>query len=138
MKTKILIPILFLLPLIVSVSNTAVADENPPTTANAELLFLYEVLPLLKAKCFACHGDDPDDVRSDFDIRSRKGMLKGGTSGQPALMPGDPENSQIYLAVTWEDGNLEMPPKENDRLASEQIEILRKWIGTVAQSRKTR
>ncbi|MCH8290252.1 PSD1 domain-containing protein [Candidatus Poribacteria bacterium] len=128
MKTKILIPILFLLPLIVSVSNTAVADENPPTTANAELLFLYEVLPLLKAKCFACHGDDPDDVRSDFDIRSRKGMLKGGTSGEPALMPGDPENSQIYLAVTWEDGNLEMPPKENDRLAPEQIEILRKWI----------
>jgi hypothetical protein len=58
-------------------------------TLIAELLFLYEVLPLLKAKCFACHGDDPDDVRSDFDIRSREGMLKGGTSREPALVPGN-------------------------------------------------
>jgi len=35
-------------------------------------------------------------------------MLKGGTLGEPALVPGDPENSHIYIAVTWEDGNLEI------------------------------
>ena len=31
-------------------------------------------------------------------------------------MPGKPEESPLYLAVTWEE--LEMPPKENDRLSA--------------------
>ena len=89
---------------------------------------LGEVLPVLKEKCFACHGDDSEYVRGEFDIRSRAGLLAGGESEEPALVPGNPQQSPLYTSVTWTDRNLQMPPKQNDRLTTEQVESIRRWI----------
>jgi hypothetical protein len=111
--------------------------------ADAERFFVFKVLPLLKAKCFACHGDDPRDVRGDFDIRSRKGLLRGGDSGEPAVVPGSPDKSPLFRAVQWKD--LRMPPKQSDQLTDREVAWLRAWIGdgapwpddaTVARIRK--
>ena len=57
----------------------------------AERDFTLKVLPLLKAKCFACHGDDPEKVKGGLDVRSREALLKGGTSEEAGFVPGDPE-----------------------------------------------
>ena len=98
------------------------------TQEEAELLFAHEVYPLLETKCFACHGDDPDEIEGDFDMRSRENLLAGGESGEAALVPGHPEASPMYVATTWTVEDFEMPPKENDRLSAEQTEMLRQWI----------
>ncbi len=108
-------------------TSVAASGEVEVTPVEAERLFVREVLPLLKTKCFACHGDDPDDVRADLDLRSREAMLKGSAFG-PVLVPGSPDESAMYIAIKWEDGALQMPPKENDRLSDAQIEVWRKWI----------
>ncbi len=105
-------------------SDEIVIDEN----VDPEALFVHEVLPILKEKCFACHGDDPEEIEGEFDIRSLEGMLAGGESGKPALVPGNPHKSPAYMAVTWQDADLEMPPKENDRLTDKQIAMLGQWI----------
>ena len=97
-----------------------------------EMLFVHEVYPMLQQKCFACHGDDQDDVEGDFDIRSLEGMLAGGESGEPALQPGSPELSPLYEAITWANADLEMPPKENDRLTEDQIQLVHTWIASGA------
>jgi len=94
--------------------------------AAAERLFTLHVMPLLKEKCLSCHGDDPEDVRGQFDMRTREGLLAGGESEEPALAPGEPDKSPLYQAVLWD--GLEMPPKENDRLSEKQTEVLRQWI----------
>ena len=94
----------------------------------AERMFVHEVYPLLQEKCIACHGGDPEEIEGDFDIRSLAGMLAGGESGLPAIVPGHPDQSPLFKAVTWEDSNLEMPPKENDRLSAEQVALIRSWI----------
>jgi mono/diheme cytochrome c family protein len=91
-----------------------------------------DVQPLLKAKCLACHGDDPQDLKGQLDLRTRAAALKGGESGAPALVPGDPAKSPLFVAVTWRDANLQMPPKENDRLTALQIELVRTWIAADA------
>ena len=96
----------------------------------AERLFVLKVLPVLKAKCFACHGDDPKDVKGSLDLRSRQGMLQGGESNEPALVPGRPEQSLLVRAVNWDE--LQMPPKENDRLDTEQIGWIVQWIAAGA------
>jgi len=44
------------------------------------------------------------------------------------LLPGKPDKSPMFIAVTWTDEDLQMPPKANDRLAKQQIELLRQWI----------
>jgi hypothetical protein len=59
-------------------------------------------------------------------------MLKGGESGEPALVPGLPEKSLLYITVTHRDKELVMPPKENDRLSAEQAEWIRRWIAAGA------
>ena len=57
-----------------------------------------------------------------------EGILKGGESELPGLVKGKAEKSQIYKSVLWVDEDLEMPPKENDKLTKEQVEIVKKWI----------
>ena len=91
-------------------------------------LFSLKVYPVLKAKCFACHGEDPENIEGDLNLLSREGMLKGGESSARVLVEGQPEESDLYRAITWEDEDLEMPPKENDRLTSAQIEDFRQKI----------
>ena len=96
---------------------------------DADVLFARRVLPLLKQKCFSCHGDDAEDLRGGLDMRSLAGLLAGGESGEPSLAVGEPENSPIYLAAARV-GELysPMPPKDNDALTVEQVESLRTWI----------
>ncbi len=106
------------------------AREAVLDQAAAERLFTLRVLPLLKEKCFACHGGDAEKIKGEFDIRSRASILKGGESKKAAVVLGGPEQSPLYLAIQWKD--LEMPPKENDRLNEEQIEWIRRWISAGA------
>jgi mono/diheme cytochrome c family protein len=104
------------------------AEQSSPTL-NAEAanrLFTLKVLPLLKVKCFGCHGNDPKDIRGDYNLLTREGMLKGGESEETSLVPGKPTESSLYQAVLWD--GLEMPPKENDRLTKDETELVRKWI----------
>jgi mono/diheme cytochrome c family protein len=92
-----------------------------------------EVRAIFAAKCLACHGNDPQDLKGDFDLRTRETAVKGGESGEPAIVPSQPDKSPLYRAVTWEDDALQMPPKENDRLSVEQIAVIRRWIAAGAK-----
>src|SRR5262245_1760740 len=83
----------------------------------AEALFARRVWPLFQEKCLACHGNDEKKIKADLDMRTPVGLRKGGESGEPSIVAGQPEKSPLYLAVTrvhsadWEP----MPPKENDK-----------------------
>ena len=107
----------------------------------AELLFAHEVYPILQEKCFACHGDKPDEIEGGFNIHTLAGALTGGESGRTALTPGEAQRSLLYEAITWENPDFEMPPKENDRLSESQIKLVRQWIDAGApwpeQERRT-
>src|SRR5262245_4419441 len=107
----------------VTISWVAAADDK------AEKLFQSRVLPLLKEKCFACHGENVKEWQGNLDLRTRQGMLAGGESDEPAIVPGKPEESPLFLAITREDKVwTAMPPKDNDRLSREQVEYIRQWI----------
>ncbi|HIA62025.1 MAG TPA: hypothetical protein EYN93_03870, partial [Planctomycetaceae bacterium] len=110
----------FGVPLLPQLQTTCHADEADPVLSPVEAnrLFTLKVLPLLKKKCFPCHGDDAKDLRGDYQLLNRAGMLVGGESGEPSLVPGKPEASPLYQAVLWEGS--EMPPKENDRLTKQE------------------
>jgi mono/diheme cytochrome c family protein len=124
-RQKVLMAILFL-----SVARCLAANEKEP----AEILFVHRIQPMFKAKCLACHGDDPKKIKGGLDMRSLSGLLKGGDSEKPALVPGKPEESPLYLSATrlHEDTWKPMPPKENDKLTSEQIAYLKDWISAGA------
>ena len=114
----------------------ATAPAKPPaakrTEPSAEMRFASQVWPVLKAKCLACHGDKADDLQGGLDLRSREAAERGGDRGEPALVPGKPDESLLYLAITREDPDLAMPPKENDRLTADEVEAVRAWIAAGA------
>jgi hypothetical protein len=93
-------------------------------------LFSLHVKPLLAGKCLACHGEDPQKIQAELDLTSRAGLFRGGESGKPSLVPGEPLKSPLYLAATraHEDAWAAMPPKENDALTKPQLTLLNRWI----------
>ncbi len=87
--------------------------------------FVDQVLPVLEAKCFSCHGEQ-DHKKGELDATSLQGLLNGGESGEASIVVGDPDRSLLVQAIKWE--GFEMPPKANDRLNSTQISAIEKWI----------
>lgn len=110
----------------------ALALSSVVSAADADRLFAREIKPLLAAKCFACHGQNPALLLGELNLTTREGLLRGGKSGRAALAPGDAAASPIYQAATWTNSKLQMPPKENDRLTPEQVDSLRDWINSGA------
>lgn len=94
-----------------------------------EKLFALKVKPLFAEKCNACHGDDPEKIKGDLDMLSRKAILQGGDYfADEVLIPGKGEESFLYLVTTRTEEDYEMPPKEADQLTEEQQWWIRDWI----------
>ena len=56
-----------------------------PSQEDAEKHFAQKVLPLLKEKCLACHGDDDKKIKGKFDMRTAASFRRrcgGGTWGR--------------------------------------------------------
>ncbi len=103
----------------------ALAEE----VSDGEKLFALKVKPLFAEKCNACHGDEPEKLKGDFDMRTRESMLKGGeTFAHEVLVPGKGRKSYLYIVTTRKEEDYEMPPKEADQLTLEQRNWIRRWI----------
>ena len=87
--------------------------------------FNTQVKPIFNKKCITCHGG----VRrkSNFSLLFRTDALAKNKSGKPAIIPGDPDHSEMIRRLTLKDPDERMPYK-HDPLSKEEIEILRKWI----------
>ncbi len=108
---------------------TASAQEAPGAGAPA-VDFAREVYPVLERSCIKCHsGEKP---RAHFSIASREGLLKGGQSGEPAVVPGQGGDSPLVAFASDEVEDLEMPPlKHRDEfpsLSPSEIKLIRTWI----------
>ena len=113
--------------LLVSVAALAAQGVEEPDSATSRL-FAIEIQPLLEAKCNACHGQDQAVRLGGLDLTSRDGMLRGGQSGVPAVVPGDAAASLLVEAVSGLRPDLVMPPKENDRLTPDEVGRISDWI----------
>ncbi|MDA8746254.1 hypothetical protein N9N28_16645, partial [Rubripirellula amarantea] len=95
----------------------------------SEILFARYIAPLLREKCFGCHGSDPDSVEGSLDVRSLAGIMEGGDSEEAAIVAGKAELSALYLAATRQsDDWTQMPPKESEQLSPQELDWLRDWI----------
>ncbi len=90
----------------------------------------HDIRPLLKAKCWACHGA----LKQEAGLRLDNGALvrRGGDSGE-VVTPGDPDTSYLIERVGAEDDSYRMPP-EGEPLTKAQVDRLRNWIAAGAPS----
>jgi hypothetical protein len=83
-----------------------------------------DVLPILEAKCFQCHGEALK--MGNLDLRTREAILKGGDKG-PAVMPGKADNSLLIHRVTGKVApKMPMPPMP--ALSEREVAVLKDWI----------
>src|SRR5687768_15020537 len=90
-----------------------------------EAFFREKVEPVLKQHCYECHSREAEKIKGGLLLDSKEALLKGGDTGN-VLVPGDPDNSKIIIAVRHNDPDLQMPPKT--KLGDEQIAILEQWV----------
>ena len=114
---KTLISFAAILLLIFSLSSAKAAGEFD--------FFEKEIRPLLHKHCYKCHSTEAEKVKGGLLLDSRQGWATGGDSG-PAIVPGDVEGSLLLRAVSYEDGDLQMPPKY--KLADHERAALDRWV----------
>jgi hypothetical protein len=97
----------------------------PPAARAAEPVdYSREVKPVLRERCFACHGT----LKQQGKLRLDSGSLirKGGTHG-PVVEPGKPGESLLIERITAADESERMPP-EGLPLTPAQVATLKSWI----------
>lgn len=119
-----LFALLLLLSLVLDCLAPHAAAEAPTPT------FEDQIRPLLKARCFNCHGDS-DTPEGSLDVRLVRLMTAGGDSG-PAIVPGKREESPLYVRIR----DHEMPPEGAPGFTSAQVELIGKWIDAGAGTRR--
>ncbi len=100
------------------------ANAQEPPAAQLEF-FESKVRPLLIDHCYECHSIKSGESSGDLLLDSAAATLKGGSQGT-TIKPGDPDNSLMIKAVSYEDPDLQMPP--DGRLDQASIDVLRHWI----------
>ena len=94
--------------------------------------YAKEIKPLLRERCYACHGALKQNNGLRLDTADL--MKRGGKHGS-ALVARKPELSLLLIKVSATDLSERMPP-EGDALKPEQIELLRRWIAAGAPAPK--
>jgi mono/diheme cytochrome c family protein len=107
---------------------TASAQSVPPDHAKQMAagleLFKSSVRQLLKEHCLECHGGS-SKVKSDFDLATREGLLKGGAEGK-AIVVGNASQSRLVKLVSHA-AEPHMPSKK-PRLPDDAIRQISQWI----------
>ena len=89
-----------------------------------------DVKPLLKERCYACHGALKQKAKLRLDTVAA--MLKGGENGA-VIERGKPTASLILKRVTTTDVEERMPPEhEGEPLKPAEVAVLREWIAAGA------
>jgi hypothetical protein len=110
--------LIFSLTVSVSVSTASAADID----------FNRDIRPILSNKCFACHGPDEHDRKADLRLDTHAGAVED-RKGSIAIVPGNPDKSDMVERMLTTDADDIMPPPESHKkLEKAEIALLTRWI----------
>ena len=112
------------------------------THQKKETLISYnrDIRPVLSDKCFACHGPDVSKVKAGLrlDLPSSAFAELEKNKGHFAIVPGNPDKSELIKRVSSNDPAIMMPIPESHlaRLTTDEIKLFKKWIEQGAKYEK--
>ncbi|MFO0877139.1 MAG: PSD1 and planctomycete cytochrome C domain-containing protein [Gemmataceae bacterium] len=123
---------MYRLPLLLVVAawptSARAAEELPPD------FYPSKVRPILATHCFKCHGPDEKTRKARLRLDVRDEALKPARSRKRAIVPGKPNQSELYLRVLTSDETEVMPPPSTKAvLTAQEKETLRRWIAAGAE-----
>lgn len=87
--------------------------------------FSTQVKPIINNKCITCHGGVK--AKGGFSLLFHDEALAKTESGKYAIIPGDPQNSELIKRINYKDPEERMP-YQHDPLSKEEIGIFTDWI----------
>src|SRR6056297_827688 len=108
--------------LAVIVSSTVSAEQ---ITQDERQFFEAKIRPVLVKHCYECHSHG-SDVVSDYALDAPDGLRSGGASGEPAVVPGEPDASSLIAALRYGEDGLQMPPA--GKLSGRVIADFERWV----------
>jgi hypothetical protein len=92
------------------------------------LQFNRDIRPILSENCYYCHGQDPSHRKAKLRLDLAAEATKE-RNGFRAIVPGDPDNSELIARITSGHEDEIMPPVDSHKtLTPAQIALLRQWI----------
>lgn len=96
-----------------------------PGCRKEKIDFSAQVKPILNKRCISCHGGVKQN--GGFSVLFREEALDTLESGKLAVIPGDPDHSEMIRRINEKDPEARMPYKE-EPLSKDEIRILTKWV----------
>ncbi len=98
------------------------------SVAAPSVSFNNDIRPLLSNGCFRCHGPDENTQEAGLRLDTFAGAT-ADNNGVRAIVPGDPDASELLYRLTSHDADEVMPPPEaGERFAEEDVALIRRWI----------
>ncbi|MGH7200663.1 MAG: protein kinase domain-containing protein, partial [Planctomycetaceae bacterium] len=96
------------------------ASPTPPVVPDSPLAL--EVKRIFIRRCYECHRYE--EAKGGIKILNHRLL----THVRHVVVPGEPEQSELYQLITRSDIELVMPPQPLERLNAEEIATVRRWI----------
>ncbi len=101
-------------------------SQKLPRASTEKIDFGKHIQPILRAKCYSCHGAEEQEGGLRLDISNR--ALAGGDSGR-AIIPKDAANSSLLIRSARLGEDEPMPPEDDGTpLTPVEVSLLRAWI----------
>lgn len=100
----------------------AMAEEISPEHLD---YFETHVRPALIKYCYECHSVEEGESKGGLYLDTRESMREGGSTG-PLFDDENWKHSLFVDAVTWNDPDFEMPPR--NKMPQDVIDKLVKWV----------
>ncbi|MDG1302477.1 MAG: hypothetical protein P8R37_12915 [Opitutae bacterium] len=111
-----------------TVAAPAAALKSPPSDLKSQQIALFEASQtIFQRNCTKCHGATKQ--KGDYRLDGKHSINLSGKSKLPAIVPGNPEESELmYRMLLPRDDDDAMPPEEKDPVSPEDIDTVRQWI----------
>lgn len=84
-----------------------------------------EVRGLFAHKCYQCHSENKQ--KGELVLETKESVFKGGKSGL-SIVPGKPEESELFRRITLPENHKEVMPTKGKLLTSDEIALVKLWI----------
>jgi hypothetical protein len=96
--------------------------------------FNRDVRPILSNHCWSCHGFDEHGRKAGLRLDLKESATAKLESGQAAIVPGQPGDSELIARIDETDPTALMPPPSFKRpLTAAQKDVLRRWVAQGAE-----
>lgn len=98
-------------------------------SARAEVSFSEQIAPILAEQCLECHR--AEKAKGAYRLDTFDHLLRAGDSEARPVVPGNPEQSELFQLISSKD-DADRMPKKADPLPAEEIALIRAWIASGA------